>query len=147
VSIDRSGELWTGTEPADLAEYLRGFKAGGYPVKEVRTVGACPGCDSDAGYDVRVDDEEGFAERTCAGCGLVHLMLDSADHMEEADPGDAACPCGGEVFDVAAGFALRNDGEVRWVSIGLRCRNDGVLGCYADWKIDYSPTDQLRTNV
>ncbi|SPL94568.1 unnamed protein product [[Actinomadura] parvosata subsp. kistnae] len=41
------------------------------------------------------------------------------------------------------GFALRGDGEVRWVSVGLRCLRDGSLGVYADWKIDYSPTAHL----
>ncbi|MFR9780329.1 hypothetical protein ACL02O_30285 [Micromonospora sp. MS34] len=67
----------------------------------------------------------------------------SADYWQDADPDECVCPCGGEAFQVAVGFALRADGEVRWVSIGMRCTRDGVLGVYADWKIDYSPTDHL----
>lgn len=46
-------------------------------------------------------------------------------------------------FTVGVGFALRDDGDVRWISIGLLCVQDGTLGVYADWKIDYSPTDHL----
>lgn len=33
--------------------------------------------------------------------------------------------------------------EVKWVNIGARCVRDGTLGVYADWKIDYGPTDLL----
>jgi hypothetical protein len=65
----------------------------------------------------------------------------------DADPGDAACPCGGEIFNVAVGFALRDDGDVRWVYVGLRCTKDGILGVYADWKIDFSPTVHLLDRV
>jgi hypothetical protein len=74
-------------------------------------------------------------------------MLDSADTAEVAVPEECACPCGGETFQVAVGFALRDDGDVRWVSVGLRCTTDGTLGVYADWKIDYSPTNALFEKV
>lgn len=70
-------------------------------------------------------------------------MLDSAECLEDADLESAAYPCGHEEFDVAVGFALREDGEVRWVSVGLRCRKDGRLGVYVDWKVDYSPSRHL----
>jgi hypothetical protein len=74
-------------------------------------------------------------------------MRDSADVLDEADLGEAACPCGNESFEVAAGFAVRADGDIRWVSIGLRCTRDGVLGVHADWKISYSPTAHLFDQV
>lgn len=74
-------------------------------------------------------------------------MLDSADVADDAEPEEAVCPCGGEVFDVAVGSALRDEGDVRWVSVGLRCRLDGVLGCYGDWKINHGPTDEIRINL
>jgi hypothetical protein len=61
--------------------------------------------------------------------------------------GVAACPCGNETFEVAVVFAVRADGDVRWISIGLRCVRDGVLGAHTDWKIDYSPTAQLFDRV
>jgi hypothetical protein len=52
-------------------------------------------------------------------------------------------PCGNEEFAVAVGFAFFDDGEVRWISIGLRCLKDNTLGVYADTKIDYSPSRLL----
>ena len=133
--------------PDDLDAYVRGFAAGGHPVGEVVHAN-CAACDSDAGgFSVVLDDEEGAAVRTCRSCSDVVAMLDSADYLDEADLGDAACPCGHEVFDVAVGFALRDDGEVRWVSVALRCHHDGRLGVYADWKIDYSPSRHLLAAV
>ena len=69
------------------------------------------------------------------------------DVASDAEPEDCACPCGGETFEVAVGFALRDGGDVKWVSVGLRCTIDGTLGVYADWKIDYSPTTALFDRV
>lgn len=74
-------------------------------------------------------------------------LADSAEYADEAELDDCACPCGGEVFNVGLGFALFDDGDVRWISIGLRCIQDGTLGVYADWKIDYSPTDRLLSGT
>jgi hypothetical protein len=45
---------------------------------------------------------------------------------------------------MAVGFALHDDGEVRWISVGLRClADDNTLGVYADWKVNYSPSGHL----
>ena len=41
------------------------------------------------------------------------------------------------------GYALLDDGEVRWISVGLRCLKDDTLGVHADTKIDYSPSHHL----
>ncbi|MEV5001304.1 hypothetical protein [Nocardioides sp. LML1-1-1.1] len=128
----------------DIDGALAHFSADGYPVTSV--VHARCSCGG-AAFRLRVDDEEGCAERTCVACGAVVLMLDSAEYADEADLEPAECPCGGEVFEVAVGFADHADGEVRWVYLGLRCTTDGNLGCYADWKIDYLPTAHLRTAV
>ncbi len=147
MAIDKSGAWWTGSDPADITEYLKEFAAGGYEVRDVRSLGVCAGCGSSAGYRLRVDDEQGVAERTCAGCELVTLMLDSAEFIDEAELEGVACPCGGEVFDVAVGFAFTAHSQVKWVSVGLRCKLDGVLGCYADWKIDYEPAGHLLDSV
>lgn len=144
MAIDKSGEHWRGTDAGDLDEFLRAYAAGGYPV--ARTIAAhCAACEGTR-FHVRVDDEQGYAERRCAGCGGRFLMLDSEDVVDDAEPGDCACPCGGELFEVAAGFAVDGD-EIGWVSVGLRCLADGVLGVYADWKIDYGPTDTLYRQV
>lgn len=145
MAIDTSGRWWTGDAPVDLDAYLSSYTAKGYPVTEV--VHARCECGGDE-FRVRVDDESGCAERRCVGCGRVVLMLDSAETVEEAELGDAACPCGNATFQVAVGFAMyAGEQDVRWVYVGLRCLRDGVLGCYTDWKIDYSPSLQLLTQV
>lgn len=104
--------------------------------------GECGG----AAFGVRLDDDEGVAERTCTGCGSVVPMLDSAEYLDDAELGTAACPCGNETFNVAIGFARRDD-EVHWIYLGLRCTTDGVLGCYADWKVDYALSGHLLSRV
>lgn len=141
MTIDRSRQWWTGTEAADLAEYLAAYSAAGYPTQRVIPI-TCGTCGADT-FTVRVDDEEGCAERTCSSCRDTTLVFDSEDTLDEAELDHATCPCGGETFNAAAGFALHDDGDIRWVYLGLRCVRDGVLGCYTDWKIDYSPTAHL----
>jgi hypothetical protein len=145
LPIDTSGQWWRGSEPADLDDYIAEYSAQSYPVS--RTVHAQ--CDKDGGlvFSVRVDDEEGYVDRTCLSCGTTFAMLDSEDYKEDATPEAAACPCGGETFNVAVGFALRDDGSIKWVYSGLRCVTDGTLGVYGDWKIDYEPSEQLFGRV
>ena len=79
-------------------------------------------------------------------------MLDSADSAEDAEPGECACPCGGEAFELAVGYAMVDVAdahgspagrEVKWVSVGARGVQDGTLGVFTDWKIGYGPTDHL----
>jgi hypothetical protein len=41
--IDRTGQYWRGETFSDLAEYLREFQAGGYPVEHINEL-ACRGC-------------------------------------------------------------------------------------------------------
>jgi hypothetical protein len=128
---------------ADLAVFLRNW-LDGRPVKIVPSVcGECGG----RVFFVLVDDGEGAAERVCAGCGGRAFIADSEEFWEDADPGEACCPCEGEEFETAVAFSLGDDGSVRWVTVGLRCQKDGAAGVYADWKIDYGPTDHLLTMV
>ncbi|MFJ8565561.1 hypothetical protein [Streptomyces sp. NPDC093514] len=92
------------------------------------------------------------AERECSGCSSRAFIADSEEYWneeswEDDEPGAVGCPCGSEEFEAAVAFSLGGDGSVRWVTVGLRCVKDGFCGIYADWKIDYSPTDQLLTMV
>ena len=50
-------------------------------------------------------------------------------------------------FGIGVAFSLRDDGDVRWITVGGRCVACGGLGAYTDWKIDYSPTNHLLTAV
>lgn len=107
----------------------------------------CGGCGS-ATFGLVVDDDEaGCAKRQCGRCGAEAFIGDSEEFWDAADPGEAACPCGGEQFEVGVAFSLRDDGSVCWITVGARCVACGVLGVYADWKIDYDPTDHLLTAV
>lgn len=72
-------------------------------------------------------------------------MLDSSEYADDAELEECACPCGGESFNLAVGYQLRDSGDVRWVYVAARCVSDGVLGCYTDWKVDYSPSEHLLT--
>lgn len=141
MPIEKSRELWKGTEASDLDEFVKAFAAGGYPIATTAH-SRCANCGGTI-FALRVDDDEGFADRRCVSCGEVFHMLDSAEYVEDASPEECACPCGGEEFEVAVGYALRQDGDVRWVSIATRCIRDGTLGVYADWKIDYGPAGHL----
>lgn len=141
MAIDTSGEYWRGTDHADLAEYLRDFAAGGYAVDDVAE-SVCASCGGRR-FRVHADDEAGCVRRTCVDCAAEAFVADSADAVEDATLEECECPCGAGEFAVAVGFARLRDGEVRWVSIGLRCLADGTLGVYADWKIDYGPSTHL----
>lgn len=145
MTIDKSGSWWTG-EATDLDEYLVEFAASRQtPVQRVGHA-ACASCGAET-FSVALDDDEGFAQRTCVGCQTVWTMLDGSDIETDASPEDAACPCGNETFQVACGFSLLESGEVQWVYVALRCTRDGVLGVYTDWKFDYEPSTQLFEQV
>ncbi|MFG2622565.1 hypothetical protein ACGFXC_33620 [Streptomyces sp. NPDC048507] len=126
---------------ADLAVLLRSVDDG-RPVKIVPSV--CGGCGGRV-FLVLFDDVEGGAARMCVACGGRAFIADSEEFWEDADPGEAGCPCGSREFETAVAFSLGNDGMVRWVTVALRCRRDGAVGVCADWKIDYGPTDHLLT--
>jgi hypothetical protein len=144
MAIDTSRERWTGSEAADLDEYLMQATTAEYPADRVEHARCtCGG----TRFRVEVDDEAGCALRTCAQCGAEQLMLDSAEFWEEADPEECECPCGAEVFELAVAFSHREDHSLKWVTLGLRCVACGALGVYADWKIDYEPTGHLYAAV
>lgn len=146
MAVDRTGTWWKGSDAHDIDEYLAAFSADGYPVETVRH-SLCSACGGGE-FRVRVDDDEGCVERTCNACGASTTMLDSAEYADDAELEPAACPCGAGVFNVAVGFATYADSDdVRWVYVGLRCIQDGLLGVYANWKIDYSPSRQLYDTV
>lgn len=129
----------------DLASYITDFEAGGLPVDSVTDV-RCGQCRSTS-FRATVDNTAGCVLRTCAFCGDERFIADSADYWDDAEPMTCVCPCGGEEFSIAVGFSRTEDGNVRWISVGMRCLRDGALGVYADWKIDYTPSAHLMDNV
>ena len=95
-----------------------------------------------------INAEVGVAVHVCARCEREVGIADSDGHFDDVDEvATAECPNGHDIFSVATGFALTPGGEVRWVSVGLRCDQDGDAGVYVDWKIDYSPSAHLMTRA
>jgi hypothetical protein len=145
MAIDATGQFWSGENFDDLAEYLREYQAGGYSVGRVGEL-ACSGCAKKT-FNVAADHTEGCARVRCVACNTDTYIADSSEFAADADLAECSCPCGGQTFNVGVGYALREDGEVRWISVGVRCVDDGTLGVYADWKIDYSPTGHLLSGT
>jgi ribosomal protein S27AE len=145
MTIDTSGKWWKGTDFADLAEYLRGFTADGYPADEiVQSVCTC----GHTRFRVEGDPNEGCARRTCAACGAQTFIADSGEYWDEAEPVKLSCrPCRGRIFEVGVAFSKRENGDVKWITLGERCVRCGVLGSFVEWKIDYSPTDHLLSRA
>jgi hypothetical protein len=143
MTIDTSGKYWKGSDASDLQEYLAALSASNYLATEFRF--AKCSCGSDA-FRLAVDANEGAAQRTCAQCGAEHFIADSQEYWEEATPKAWKCvsKCKSKTANICVGFALRADRQdVHWIYIGTRCTQCGILGCYGDWKIDYSPSLQL----
>jgi hypothetical protein len=143
MAIDTSGKWWVGSDVNDLPEYLRALSEEGYLATEFR-IAQCP-CGSNV-FQVAIDADEGAAKRTCVRCGAEHFICDSEEYWKDSAPRKWKCTgkCKSKSANICVGFALRKkQDDVHWVYIGTRCADCGVLGCYGDWKIDYSPSLQL----
>ena len=139
--IDKTGQRWTGENFVDLAEYVTAYSSRNYRADDIRQsrCGTCQG----TVFGLVIDDTEGCAQRTCGSCSASAFICDSAEYWDQADPGEAECPCGGGDFETAVGFSFIERGEIRWITVGGRCVRCGVLGVYAEWKVDYEPSRQL----
>lgn len=125
--IDRSGEWSRGTEFADLTTYIAEYTGAlGEPADRVLQASCTCGAST---FGLAVDDAQGCARRTCASCGTTAFVADSDEYWDEAEPGEAACPCGGETFEIGVGFTLHDEREVRWVTVGGRCIACGSSVC------------------
>jgi hypothetical protein len=144
MTIDTSGKWWKGTEFADIDEYLRGFTADGYPAHEI--VQSICGCGHTV-FRLEGDRDAGCACRTCVGCKTVSFIGDSGMYWDEADITKFSCRCRARQFEMGVAFSRHEDGEVRWITVGVRCVKCGVLGSPVDWKIDYSPTGHLLSQA
>jgi len=138
--INRTGHVWHGEDFADLTEYLEAFTAESHSAGKIVPVRCVCG---ESQFRLVLDDDEGCARYRCLNCGHEAFIADSADYWDDADPGEAECPCGSERFERGVAYSLRDDGNIRWVTVGARCFVCGLLGAYVDWKIDYSPIARL----
>ena len=145
MSIDKTGKWWVGTEPSDLHAYLVAYAEDAYTLNEFR-LAKCS-CGSDIFY-LAADDDEGVAKRTCAGCSSEHFICDSEEFWTNAEPEELICvECGSRQANIGVGFSLNDKGDVRWLYVGVRCVSCNVLGCFAGWKVAYSPSHHLIDRV
>lgn len=136
------------SEPAaleDLYAYVREFgDAESTPADLVRQ-SVCSTCGGTA-FWMQCSEEDGVAKRICGGCKEAVFIGDSEQHWDDADTGDAQCLCGKKSFALAVGFCTDSNGEVTWMIVGAKCLACGEVGVYADWSIDYEPTEVLLTS-
>jgi hypothetical protein len=145
MSTDTSGKWWVGSEPEDIRAFLQGYASPGYEVHEFR-LATCI-CGSNA-FLLEADDSEGVAKRVCASCSREHLLCDSAEYWQDAEPERWQCECGSRRTNVGVGFSLYDDDhEIRWLYVGCRCAQCGILGCFAGWKVAYAPSRHLLDQV
>jgi len=146
VALTKRGEFWFGKEAKDIHEFLKMYSENGYKVEEFR-LASCK-CSGQV-FLLYADDTEGAAKRVCVACDHAHFVGDSEEYWDEADPDMFACPeCEGEHSNIGVGFAFYQSSEdIRWLYVGCRCVDCGLVGVFADWKIDYSPSKQLLEQV
>jgi hypothetical protein len=141
MPIDDSGKWWKGSDAEDIKGFLAAYSADSYKTHDFR-LSRCS-CGSTA-FNLEASDDDGVAKRKCTKCKADHFILDSEEFWEDAEPEKWKCiECKGKETNVGVGFSLYEDGEIKWVYIGCRCTKCHILGCFAGWKIGYSPSRQL----
>lgn len=127
---------------------IRAHAAGGYTVDRVIDCACTCG---NMTFLMGLNRERGVAVRVCLDCDSEFALLDSAEVLEhsrtdiELEP--AECTCDATEFTAAVGFALAPNGDVGWVSIGLRCEDCSLAGVYTDWGINAEPSAFLLERV
>lgn len=143
MTIDRTGKHWVATHPLDIKAYLRAYTEG-TPISAFR-LAQCS-CSS-IEFRVEADADEGCVQRSCTRCSTTHFVCDSQEHAAEAKLKPWRCKCRSGEANIGVGFSLHDNGDVRWLYVGLRCRKCGTLGCIADWKVQYAPSAHLPDAV
>jgi len=146
MALTRKGKYWYGDEDGDIAAVIGNYsRAAGYPATLFRA--ALCSCGS-ARFHLFDDEVEGAARRDCVACGESHLMFDSAEYADEADPEAHECLCGSEAISIHCGVALYPDSrDVRWLYIGCRCPQCQLVGVYAEWKCGGGPVEAFMARV
>ena len=140
MAIDETGKWWKGEEFADLVRYVQLLtQEGSGADRVVQSHCSCGG----TVFHLSADPDEGCAQRTCKACGTKSFIGDSADTWDDAKPKQVRCVCKSTELELGIGFALRPDGEIKWITVGQRCVKCGVLASSVDWGVDYAPSTHL----
>lgn len=147
MALRKKGKWRYGDSQADIrTEIVRYSKGEGYLAEHFADcVCACRG----RVFRLALDDDAGAAVRKCVECDAgSHPIGDSAEYLDEAEPGECACPCGGEAFEITVGVSLYEGSEdVRWLYVGCRCAACGLTAVYGDWKNEYNGYRELLARV
>jgi hypothetical protein len=133
--------------PSELTELFAFVREFGNAVSDPADLVQQSVCEACAGtaFWMQCSEEDGVALRICGACKKAVFIGDSEEHWEDADTGDAQCPCGKKSFNLAVGYCLDVAGEVTWMIVGAQCLSCAEIGVYTDWSIDYEPTKALLT--
>lgn len=145
MTLKKKGDYWYGTSPEDIKTEIAKFSHDEYPASRyAQSVCAC----GNRTFNLESDEEAGVAQRTCAECGVVHFMGDSAEFADEADLGGHVCVCDEDTFELMSGVALYADSnDVRWYYIGCRCVDCNLVGVFAEWKCEAGDADAFLAKV
>src|SRR5262249_49713627 len=142
MALTEKGTHRYGNSQADIPEELRR-----YSEKNAHAVDHFVDAVCDCGgrlFLLALDDTEGAAVRTCAGCRVEHPIGDSAEYLEGASLEECGCPCGGDVFEITAGVSLYSGtDDVRWLYLGCRCPECGLTAVYGDWENEFEDSRYL----
>ena len=142
--IDKTPKYWTGDSPDDITEWLHEYTE--EPSLEIHPV-LCRNCKNDA-LEARIDGDEGVVQIICPECKTKKILLDGEEIWSECHPKKRKCiVCKNNRFNIRVGFIRRDNGDVKWVYIGERCTQCGTLASYADWNINFGPTDEMEQNI
>ncbi len=141
MAIDKSGKWWKGIEFKDVEDYIYLLMADSYPVGEVgQSICKC----GNKVFTLKVDQDEGCAQRVCTVCHQAAFIGDSEEIWKQARPKVVRCPCKNTTYEIGVGFSFRaSHDDIQWITVGHRCTQCGVLGSSVDWHINYSPSLHL----
>jgi hypothetical protein len=94
-------------------------------------------------FTLKVENEEGGAQRTCTTCNQATFIGDSSEIWQDAHPEKVRYPCKNSTFEIGVGFSFRDRKNINWVTIGHRCTKCGILAISAGWEIIYGPSLHL----
>lgn len=137
MTLRKKGKQDFGDTQADIRPVLLSYsKSAGYLSEHYADATCACGHKT---FELQLDEDQGAAFRICRKCAHEHPIGDSADYLEDAELSECECPCGNEAFEITVGVALYEGSEdVKWLYIGCRCVDCGLIGCYGDWKNEFS---------
>ena len=150
MSVTKKGKAYFGSCQDDIhTELSRYAELNEYNIHKFHDVNCKCG---NTTFKLYIDNEECVVSRECASCKNLHVMLDGDEYLDDVHFYQAVCTCDSELFELTVGVSLyyNKDGvsdDVKWIYIGCRCPQCNQIGCYADWKNEFSGYSKLLRNA